>query len=125
MQTFTKAERLCSKILIDELIEKGNSFQNFPFKIIWLEVKDDNSMAQIVISVPKRIFKKAVDRNKLKRRTREAYRKNKTILYDHLNNKKILLMFVYTAKTMLVYKEIEEKLIAGLEQLKKKIKNEN
>jgi len=123
MQTFTKAERLCSKVLIDKLIEKGNSFQSFPFKIIWLEAQESPVPAQIVISVPKRSFKKAVDRNKLKRRTREAYRKNKKILYDHLSNKKVLLMFIYTAKTILAYKEIEEKLILGLEQLNKKIKN--
>lgn len=121
MQTFTKSERLCSKILIDKLIEKGNSFQSFPFKIIWLEAQESPVPAQIVISVPKRSFKRSVDRNKLKRRTREAYRKNKMVLYDHLNNKKVLLMFVYIAKTIIEYKEIEEKVIAGLEQLNKKI----
>lgn len=122
MQTFTKAERLCSKVLIDKLIEKGNTFQCFPFKMIWLEIQEGIAPAQIVISVPKRNFKRAVDRNKLKRRIREAYRKNKTILYEQLNNKKILLMLVYTAKIITDHKEIEEKLILGLEQLNKKIK---
>ncbi|MGQ0828915.1 MAG: ribonuclease P protein component [Bacteroidota bacterium] len=121
MQTFTKAERLYSKVLIDKLIENGNSFQSFPFKIIWLEVQENLAPAQIVISVPKRSFKRSVDRNKLKRRTREAYRKNKMALYDHLNNKRIILMFIYIAKTILDYKEIEEKVVLGLEQLNKKI----
>ena len=125
MQTFTKAERLCSKVLIDKLVEKGNSFQSFPFKITWLETQEIIMPAQIMISVPKRIFKRAVDRNKLKRRTREAYRKNKMILYDHLNNKKILFMLIYTAKTIADYKEIEEKLIIGLQQLEKKINSKS
>jgi ribonuclease P protein component len=123
MQTFTKAERLCSKVLIDKLVEKGNPFQCFPFKLTWLEAQESEVPVQIIIGVPKRIFKRAVDRNKLKRRMREAYRKNKMILYDHLNNKKILLMLIYTGKTIVDYKEIEEKLMLALNQLNKKLNN--
>jgi ribonuclease P protein component len=117
MQTFTKAERLCSKILIDKLIETGKSFNIPPFRSIWIEVSESSVPVQFVISVPKRNFKKAVDRNRLKRQTREAYRKNKKLLYDHLDDKKVLLMLIYTAKTMIEYKELEEKIIMILQRL--------
>ncbi len=117
MQTFTKAERLSSKVAIDKLLETGKSFNCGFFKIIWKETTEGIAPAQIVISIPKRLFKKAVDRNRLKRITREAYRKNKNILYDHLKNKKILLMFIYKTKTLVDYKEMEEKIIIALQQL--------
>ena len=121
MQTFTKAERLSSKVEIDKLLETGKSFNCGFFKIIWKETKEGNAPAQIVISVPKRLFKKAVDRNRLKRMTREAYRKNKNILYNDLKNKKVLLMFIYKVKTIVEYKELEEKIIVALQQLSEKI----
>ena len=121
MQTFTKAERLCSKVLIDKLVETGKSFNSFPFRIIWLEVVENSASVQVVISVPKRIFKSAVDRNRLKRLTREGYRLNKQFLYDALNNKKILLMLVYTSKTIIEYKEMEEKIKEALQRLSKNI----
>ncbi len=123
MQTFSKAERLCSKVLIDKLVEKGRSFHNFPFKIIWTETHESSVPVQFMISVPKRIFKKAVHRNLLKRRTREAYRKNKAIIYEFLNDKKILLMFVYTAKTIEPYAELEKKMIEASKHLIKEINN--
>ena len=119
MQTFTKAERLSSKVEIERLFETGNSFNSAPFKIIWQETIDSSVPAKIVISIPKRLFKRAVDRNRLKRLTRETYRKNKYILYDSLKNKKVLLMFIYTAKTIIDYKEMEEKIIVVLQRLSK------
>ena len=117
MQTLTKAERLSSKVQIDKLLETGKSFHSGHFKIIWQETSEGSVPAQIVISVPKRLFKKAVDRNRLKRLTREAYRKNKNILYENLNNKKILLMLVYRAKKIVEYIEMEETIIIALKKL--------
>lgn len=110
MQTFSKDERLCSKPLIDQLIQKGNSFNGFPFKIVWLELQESTSPVKIVISVPKRKFKKAVDRNRIKRLIREAYRKNKHTLIDRLKEKKLALLVVYTSKTIMEYAEAEEKI---------------
>ncbi len=122
MQTFTKAERLSSKVAIDTLFTTGKSFHNSPFKIFWLEVAESISPVQIVISVPKRLFKSAVDRNRLKRLLREAYRKNKNVLLEKLENKKVHLMFIYTSKTMVEYREAEEKMILALERLNKNLK---
>lgn len=120
MQTFTKAERLSSKIEIDRLFETGKSFHFPPFKIIWKETTDSTVPAKIVISVPKRLFKKAIDRNRIKRITREAYRKNKNSFYADIN-KKVLLMFIFTSKTIIEYKEMEEKIISILQRLSKNI----
>ena len=110
MQTFSKDERLCSKPLIDQLVQKGNSFNGFPFKIIWLEITQSTSPVKIVISVPKRKFKKAVDRNRIKRLIREAYRKNKHKLITRMEDKKIALLLVYTSNSIMDYREAQEKI---------------
>ena len=121
MPTFSKNERLCSKILIDRLIATGKSFNHSPFRITWLPIAESSAPIKVVISVPKRSFKKAVDRNKLKRQIREVYRNKKQSVYDILVEKKILVMIVYTAKTKLEFKEIEQKLIEALERLSKTV----
>jgi len=126
-QTFKKTERLCSKILIDKLFKYGRSFTLFPFRIVWLEVKlDSSSPAQVVFSVPKRAFKRAVDRNKLKRRAREAYRKRKFQLYEFLklHNKTIALTIVYSAKEKMEYTLMENKINQVIERLINELGNE-
>ncbi len=117
MKTFTKAERLSGKVLIDTLIQKGKSFNCFPFRVVWLEIPENKVKAQIVISVPKRLFKKATDRNRLKRLIREGYRKNKDVLIEKTENKTIQLLLIYTSKTMMKSKEVEDKIILMLQQL--------
>lgn len=121
MPTFSKNERLCSKILIDRLIATGKSFNHSPFRITWLPIAESSTPVKVVISVPKRSFKKAVDRNRLKRQIREVYRNKKQSVYDVLGEKKILVMIVYTAKTKLEFSEIEQKLIEALERLSKTV----
>ena len=121
MQTFSKTERLCSQVLIERLVEKGKSFNSFPFRITWMEIAESSSPIKIVISVPKRIVKKAVERNKIKRQIREVYRKEKQKCYDLLGDKKILLMLVYTSKTKMEFKVLEEKIIEALQRFKKTV----
>ena len=74
-QGFGKFERLCSKNDIQELFTKGSSFYFAPLRVKYLRAEGDSH--RVLISVPKRLFKKAVDRNLVKRRIREAYRRNK------------------------------------------------
>ena len=84
-QSFKKEERLLSKKIIDLLFEKGVSFVNNPVRTIWLEAElKTNSPVQVLIAVPKKNVAKAVDRNTIKRRMREAYRKHKHLLYKQL-----------------------------------------
>lgn len=120
MQTFSKAERLTSKILFEKLVKNGNSFTVFPFKAIWLEQKEDSPFpVQLAISVSKKRFKKAVDRNRIKRLTREAYRKHKQGLYEVLSGKKnIILLLVFISSEIPEYKEVENKIKLILQRLK-------
>ena len=115
--TFKKVERLKKKKDIQELFNRGSSFYLYPFKILFIQENtpvDEGTCHQILISVPKRKFKKAVDRNKLKRRIREAYRLNKRFL-DFPG--KLLIAYIYTAKDILPYQEIESKLVLSLKRL--------
>ena len=117
MQTFTKAERLTSKIAIENLYQSKKSVQSPPFRINWIVAPQSDIPVQVIISVPKRLFKKAVDRNKLKRLTREAYRKNKNILYQGINTKNIFLMFIYTDKKTSDYDTIEKAILGAFAKI--------
>ena len=117
MYTFTQVERLKSKVAIDDLFESGKSFYSKPFEIFWLEVNAIEAPVQIVVSVPKRLFKRAVDRNKIKRLFREAYRKNKNLLYEKLNDKQLHVMFIYKSKSIISFLEMEEQVIVGINKL--------
>ena len=98
-ETFDKSERLCSRKIIEKLFENGNIFYNSLFKVVWEKSPDKlPGPAQVAFSVSKRGFSLAVTRNLIKRRMREAYRKSKMTLYDHLNRQKIQIVFVVILK---------------------------
>jgi len=122
MYTFKKEERLCSKKLIEELFHNGSSFLLYPFRIVWLpHALPAEVPVQVVINVPKRRFKKAVDRNLIKRRIREVYRLNKSAeLYSYLepHSAQLLLGIHYVGKDIAVYELIERKLKLVLVQLR-------
>jgi len=126
MYTFKKEERLCNKKLIDKLFHSGSSFLCYPFKASWL-VADDDSQAvpvQLLISVSKRRYKHAVDRNTIKRRLREAYRLNKQQhLYDFLisSNKKIILSIGYVGKQIESSELFDKKMLKLLKQLSEEL----
>lgn len=121
MNTFPKSERLHSKILIDELFKQGSSFVIYPFKVLYLPKSNlEISENQVLITVPKKSFKKAVDRNKIKRRTKEAYRLHKQVL-EHLDTDNYLLIgYIYIGKEIADYTTIANKLNQSLLRLTKK-----
>ena len=116
--SFTKAERLSSKKSIQELFDKGSSFYLFPFKVLYLSNPDKNCNAhQLLISVSTRNFKRAVDRNLIKRRTREAYRLQKELIQNTPH--KGMFAFIYTAKVVLPFAAIKEKMFLVLKKIEK------
>ena len=122
MQTFKKKERLTEKKIIQNLFEKGNEFFISPFRVIWNCLPSDKSFTvKILIAVSGKNFKKAVDRNRIRRLVRESYRKNKYILYNAFpgRNENFIFILNYTGKTILTYKEIEAKIILILQRLTK------
>ncbi|NQU86434.1 MAG: ribonuclease P protein component [Mariniphaga sp.] len=116
--TFTKKERLTGQKLIANLFENGETSLVYPLKVIYLETEfSDKYQAKAAFSISKKNFRKAVDRNLLKRRMREAYRLNKANFYANLKNKNLAVMFIYVAKDILPYSSIEKSLKTILNKL--------
>ncbi len=112
--SFTKGERLSSFKEIQALMKKGNTFFHYPFKVVYLNVPapdadEQECLNSIIVSVPKRHFKRAVKRNLLKRRIRESYRLNKGLLVAP-QGEKTNALFVYISKEVLEFSYIERKL---------------
>ena len=109
--TYPKHEKLKSKTIIDLLFSDGNSVSKFPLRLVYVENTEENAeIIKMGVSVSKKYFKKAVDRNYYKRVLRETYRLNKHLLIDNLE-KPYAFMFFYQTKERLSYQEIEEKTI--------------
>jgi len=114
--TYGKEEKLKSKKLIAQLFEKGEVLKNFPLRMVYLKIEHGFKYpVQAGVSVSKRNFKRAVDRNRIKRLIREAYRLNKYILYDNLNEPYIM-MFIYLGKKMPDFSLIDDKMKAVLQK---------
>lgn len=118
-QTLSKVERLNSRTLIETLFNGGSrSLPAFPLRVVYTEVdRQTLPTVSLLISVPKKRFKRAVKRNLVKRQIREAYRKNKALLTDVLQarGKKALLAFIWLDQELHPTAEVEEKVIKLLQ----------
>ncbi|NHM02779.1 ribonuclease P protein component [Flavobacterium difficile] len=108
--SYSKNEKLKSHKTIDRLFSEGKSVSKYPLRLVYVENTDENNSEKLKmgVSVSKKYFKKAVDRNYFKRVLRECYRLNQHLLKDNLQ-KNYAIMFFYQTKEKLSYQEIEEK----------------
>lgn len=120
-----KAERLNGKSVIEKLFAGGSkSFSIFPLRVVFMNIeKSEKSQASILISVPKKRFKRAVKRNRVKRQVREAYRKNKHELLNVLKEKEygIAIAFIYLSNELYPTDKIEETTTLIIEKLIRKL----
>ncbi len=124
LYTFHKKEKLNNHSLIRKLFNEGESIYVHPFKIYYLVSELETTFpAQVLISVPKRYFKKAVDRNRIKRLFREGFRLNKESLYQDLYryDTQICLGFVYTHKEIPEYKKVNGSIKKAIPRISKNI----
>jgi len=119
VNTFSKAERLCSSTLIDRLFSEGNrQISVFPVRLVWL-LADDIDGIQVLISVPKRNFHHAVDRNRIKRQIREFYRTQSSSLKETVavKGKGLALAFLFNDNKLWDSDKLDQRLAQALEKL--------
>jgi len=124
----SKRERLSSRKQIEMLFGSGSqSMAAYPLRVVYIN-KDraqGETPVQILVSVPKRHFKHAVDRNRVKRQVREAYRLNKQVVYDALEpTQQLHMAFVWLAGDHHPFKEVERRVVNLMRRVAEKVKSE-
>lgn len=111
--SFSKQERVCNRDDFQKLISEGKSFYSYPFRCIYLWKDGSNFSARIAVSVSKKKFKRAVDRNKIKRLIRENYRLEKGILYQKYADtpKSIDILLIYTETKIVAFSVLKKRMI--------------
>lgn len=120
--TLSKEERICSKKLINELFTgNGRSMTAFPLRVVFMKrtIIDDQPRAAMLVSVPKRYFKHAVDRNRVKRQVREAFRRNKSIITQNLTDghEAVAMAFVWLTDEKFPSSEVENRMVRLLTRI--------
>lgn len=120
-----KAERLHRKLTIDRMFAGGNSrsFSVYPLRAVYMPAEELEASASVMISVPKKRFKRAVKRNYIKRQVREAYRLNKHELSARLaeNGQKLAIAFIYQSDDLCPTAEIADKVKLLLARISEKL----
>ena len=122
--TFPKSEHLCGEKRITELFTQGEAFMAYPLRVVYiLQPKTDVEPVSVMVSVPKKRFKRAVKRNRIKRLMREAYRLNKQKLVGLIEEKEmqIHIAFNYVSNDELDFETIEKKMKQALNKLVEKV----
>ena len=117
--SFPKQERIVSQKLIDELFTGGqsHSLTAFPLRAVY-SVCSVSTKVQLLLSVPKRRFKHAVDRNRVKRQVREAFRRHKDVLYPSVpDNQRLFLAFIWLADEHFPTAEVEKRVVRLMQRI--------
>ncbi len=113
-----KTERLCSKKVIDKLFSEGESFLAFPLKVVFKATELPQAVpVQAGFSVSKKIFKRAVKRNRIKRLMREAYRLNKQMLSVTAEKQQMAVFFIFIGKELPSFAQVEKAMKKALSRL--------
>ncbi|MFV9551825.1 ribonuclease P protein component [Algibacter sp. PT7-4] len=119
--TYSKKEKLKSKKLIDQLFTEGKAVSAYPLRLVYLKAHfNDSVIAKTGVSVSKRNFKTAVDRNNIKRLIRESYRLNKAKFFNNLSTQHAF-MILYIGKDKPTFTQIENKMNILFEKFSNKI----
>ncbi|MEM5565684.1 ribonuclease P protein component [Psychroserpens sp. AS72] len=119
--SYPKKEKLKSKKLIEQLFSEGKSVSAYPLRMVYLKTEfDDGTQFKTGVSVSKRNFKKAVNRNRIKRLMREAYRLNKSVYFNNISSC-FTLMILYIGKDGTDFDSIDKKMKQLLETFSKKV----
>jgi ribonuclease P protein component len=116
--TFSKQERLKSRKLIDALFRSGKTFQVFPFRVFYLWEPPSGISVQVGVGASKRNFKRAVDRNRIKRLMREGYRLQKQLLEKQPGGPSLRVFILYTGKVLPALPQVMEKMAVILTRLR-------
>lgn len=127
MTTFPKKERLTGEIRINTLFEQGKSFISYPFRVGYMVVPKSDVPVKVLIGVPKKRFKHAVDRNRIKRLFREVYRLNKDGFFKFVQEKNYSLHLVisYVSSDIITFELMQESWLKTIEKLIRKLSQEN
>ncbi len=120
--TYPKSEKLKSKKTIDLLFLKGKSVSKFPLRLVYVALEENDAITTVGVSVSKKYFKHAVDRNYYKRVLRETYRLNKHLLLDAVEKPYGFMLF-YQSKERLPYQEIHQKTVQLFEKFSVQLKS--
>ena len=121
--SFKKEERLCSLKAIGELFASGERFSSYPLFVVYKQVENKTKAPAVLFSVSKKRFKRAVDRNRIKRLMRESYRLNKPKFCEAVgeNSRTLNIAFVYIENTLLEFGQIEAGIKRAMEKITKQL----
>lgn len=123
-QTLSKNERLKSRKIIEQLFSEGLSIAVFPIRITYKTIEKGDHILQAGFSASSRNFKKAVDRNRIKRLLRESFRRQRADLFNQLSsaNLHLAIFIIFTGKEVPAYELVDEKMKKALKKLSEQFK---
>ena len=121
---FPKREKLKSRKTLERLFAEGRSLTKFPLRMIFLETTSPGQPpVQVAVTVPKRNFKRAVDRNRIKRLLRESYRQNKGLIFNNIEGN-FAFLFLYLGKELPTFKQVEQSMLTIFRQFNELLNDE-